>query len=195
LEKESILRWMKSEEELIEEALNRNHASFELLLRPYRQGLLNMAVRMTGNAEDAKEVCQEAIIKVYHYLKNFRRGHSFRNWILKILVNSSYDFLRKKKKSIEIIESQKNKGRGRISDVEEKYLQSEIREKVQICLQDLTPKEKSVFLLRDSEGYSIHETAEVLGCSPGSVRTHLSRARRKIRRRFEELYGNKEVRL
>lgn len=185
---------MKSEGELIEEALKRNHASFELLLRPYRKGLLNMAVRMTGNKEDAKEVCQEAIIKVYRYLKNFRRGHSFRNWILKILVNSSYDFLRKKKKSIEIIESQKNISQPRSSEVEEKFLQSEIREKIQVCLQDLTPKEKTAFLLRDQEGYSIQETSEVLGCSPGSVRTHLSRARRKIRRRFQKIYENKEAR-
>ncbi len=185
---------MKTEEELAEEALNGNHASFELLLRPYRQGLLNMAVRMTGNTEDAKEVCQEAIIKVYKYLKNFRLGESFRNWILKILVNSSYDFLRKKKKSIDIIESQKNMSHPRSSEVEEKFLQNEIREKIQVCLQDLTPKEKSAFLLRDQEGYSIQETSEILGCSRGSVRTHLSRARRKIRRRFQKIYENKEVR-
>ncbi|NIM92038.1 MAG: sigma-70 family RNA polymerase sigma factor [Candidatus Aminicenantes bacterium] len=185
---------MKSEEELVEESLNGNHASFELLLRPYRQGILNMAVRMTGNTEDAKEVCQEAIIKVYKYLKNFRKGQSFRNWFLKILVNSSYDFLRKRKKSAEIIERQMNMGLPRNSDVEQKFLQSEIREKIQVCLQDLTPKEKSTFLLRDQEGYSIQETSEVLGVSTGSVRTHLSRARRKIRRRFQKICENKEVR-
>ena len=185
---------MKSEEELVEEALNGNHASFELLLRPYRQGLLNMAVRMTGNTEDAKEVCQEAIIKVYKYLKNFRLGESFRNWILKILVNSSYDLLRQKKRAMEIIESQKNASQVKGSGVEEKFLQSEIREKIQVCLQDLTPKEKSAFLLRDQEGYSVQETSEVLGCSSGSVRVHLSRARRKIRRRLEEIYENKVAR-
>jgi RNA polymerase sigma-70 factor (ECF subfamily) len=185
---------MKSEEELVEEALHGNHASFELLLRPYRQGLLNVAVRMTRNTEDAKEVCQETIIKVYKYLKNFRLGENFRNWILKILVNCSYDFLRKKKKSTEIIESQRHMGQPRGSAVEEKFLQSEIREKIQFCLQDLTPKEKSAFLLRDQEGYSIQETSEVLGCSPGSLRTHLSRARRKIRRRFQKIYENKEAR-
>ena len=178
----------------MKEALNGNHASFELLLRPYRQGLLNMAVRMTGNTEDAKEVCQEAIIKVYKYLRNFRLGESFRNWILKVLVNSSYDFLRKKKKSTEIIESQKNMDQLRSSEVEEKFLQIEIREKIQVCLQDLTPKEKSAFLLRDQEGYSIQETSEILGCSPGSVRTHLSRARRKIMRRFQKIYESKEAR-
>jgi len=185
---------MKSEEELVEEVLNGNHASFELLLRPYRPGLLNMAVRMTGNIEDAKEVCQEAIIKIYKYLKKFRKGLSFRNWILKILVNSSYDFLRQKKKSMEIIESQKSMNQDRSSKVEEEFIQREIRDKIQACLQELTPKEKSIFLLRDGEGFSIRETSEILGYSQGSVRTHLSRARRKIRRSFQEIYKDKEVR-
>jgi len=99
--------WMKNEDELVGEALQGDHSSFEQLLRPYRQGLLNMAYRMTGNREEAKEICQDALIKVYKYLHRFKRGKSFKNWAYKITVNSAYDFLRKKKRFEDTVQKQK----------------------------------------------------------------------------------------
>ena len=59
---------MTNEEKWIADVLGGNHDSFEPLLRPYRKGMLNVAYRLTGNFEEAKEVCQEAVIKVYKYL-------------------------------------------------------------------------------------------------------------------------------
>jgi len=179
---------MKNDGELVEEVLRGVHSSFEILLRPYRQGLLNMVYRMTGNLEEAKEVCQDAVIKIYRYLNKFKKGRSFKNWIYKITVNSTYDFLRKKKKYEDIVEGQKNLVNGASPDPEKQLLNKEIRAKVEACLQILSPKEKAVFLLRDEEGFSIEEASKVLGCSSMSVRTHLSRARQKIRTRFEKIY-------
>lgn len=179
--------WMKSDDELVEEVLRGDHVSFELLLRPYRQGLLNMVYRMTGNLEEAKEVCQEAVIKVYKYLNKFEKGRSFKGWVYRITVNSAYDFLRRKKKYENMLESQKSMIRSEIPDPEKKLLNKEIKEKINACLQNLSPKEKAVFLLRDEEGFSIEEASKVLGCSSVSVRTHLSHARQKIRAQFEKM--------
>ena len=95
--------WMKNEDELVGEVLKGDQSSFELLLHPYRLGLLNMAYRMTGNREEAKEICQDALIKVYRYLHRYEKGKSFKSWVYKITMNSAYDFLRKKKKSEYII--------------------------------------------------------------------------------------------
>ena len=187
---------MKSEDELVEEVLRGNHPSFELLLRPYRQGLLNMAYRMTGNLEEAKEVCQEALIKVYRYLDKFKKGRSFKSWIYKITVNSAYDSLRKKKRFEDLVESQKKMGLGTGQDPEKQLLNTEIKAKIETCLQGLSPKEKATFLLRDGEGFSIEEASEILKCSSMSVRTHLSRAREKIREQFGKINfaDTKEVR-
>ncbi|NIO49392.1 MAG: sigma-70 family RNA polymerase sigma factor [Candidatus Aminicenantes bacterium] len=178
---------MKSEDELVEEVLNGNHRSFELLLQPYRQGLLNMANRMTGNLEEAKEVCQEVLIKVYKHLDKFKKGRSFKSWIYRITVNSAYDSLRKKKKYENFVESQKKIGFSASYDPEKQLLNREIRAKIETCLRDLSPKEKATFLLRDGEGFSIEEASEILKCSSMSVRTHLSRARKKIREQFEKI--------
>lgn len=187
--------WMKSEDELVEDVLRGDQRSFELLLHPYRQGLLNMAYRLTGDLEEAKEICQEALIKVYRYLGKFKKGRSFKSWIYKITVNSTYDFLRRKKKYEDLVESQKYSIARTGRDPEEQLLSKEIKAKIETCLQVLSPKENIIFLLRDGEGFSIKEASNILGCSSISVRTHLSRARRKIRTRLGEIYGNREVSL
>jgi RNA polymerase sigma-70 factor (ECF subfamily) len=187
---------MRSEDELVEEVLSGNHRSFELLLQPYRQGLLNMAYRLTGDLEEAKEVCQEALIKVYRYLGRFEKGRSFKSWVYKITVNSAYDSLRKKKKYENLLENQRKMELRACYDPEKQLLNREIRTKIETCLQGLSPKEKAAFLLRDGEGFSIQETSQILKCSSLSVRTHLSRARKKIREQFEKINfaGTREVR-
>lgn len=179
--------WMKNDDELVGEILKGDQSSFELLLQPYRLGLLNMAYRMTGNREEAKEICQDALIKVYRYLHGFEKGKSFKSWVYKITMNSAYDFLRKKKKSEDIIERQKDMHFATSPNPEQQFLNREIRSKIESCLQNLSPKEKAVFLLRDGDGFTVEETSEILKCSSLSVRTHLSRARKKIRAQFDKV--------
>lgn len=178
--------WMKNDDDLVGEVLKGDQSSFDLLLRPHRQGLINMAYRMTGNFEEAKEICQEALIKIYKYLYRFEKGRSFKSWIYKITMNSTYDFLRKKRKAGDIIESQKRHTLSVSPDPEKQFLNKEIGSKIESCLRNLSPKEKTVFLLRDGDGFSVEETSRILKCSSLSVRTHLSRARKKIRIQFEK---------
>lgn len=183
--------WMTNEERLVGQVLRGDQSSFELLLRPYRQGLLTMAYRMTGNYEEAREICQEALIKIYRYLHRFKKGHNFKNWVYTITLNSAYDHLRNRRKNEDLIEKQKNVIPDSGSDPEKRLLEKEVKKKIKTCLQNLSPKEKAIFQLRDGEGFSIEETAEILGCSSLSVRTHLCRARQKIRARFEKIYFQK----
>ena len=140
---------MKNEDELVEEALQGDEISFEILLRPYRQGLLNMAYRMTGDLEEAKEICQEALIKVFKYLHRFKKGKSFKNWFYSIVINSAYDFLRRKKRYENIIETQKNFVSRADLNPEEQLMNKETKAKIELCLQNLSPKEKSIFRTRN----------------------------------------------
>jgi len=179
---------MNKEDQLIERALMGDEAAFENLLRPYRQGMLNTAYRLTGNSEEAKEVCQEAIMKIFKYLRSFKKGKSFKNWIYKTVVNCAYDDLKKRSRRDLAIEGQKTGTVIQSQTPEAAYLDMEIKEKIQIFLQVLSPKEKAVFLLRDIDGLTIKETSAVLQSSSISVRTHLSRARQKIKREFEKRY-------
>jgi RNA polymerase sigma-70 factor (ECF subfamily) len=179
---------MRNEEELIDAALRGDEDAFALLVRPYRNNMLSLSYRMVGNLEDAKEVCQEVIFKIFRYLNKFKKGKSFKNWMYKIVVNASHDFLRKKRKLENIYAMKKASGENASLDPEIQFLNREVKEMLAQCLEDLSPREKVVFLLRDGEGLSVKEAAAVLGTTSMSVRTHLSRARQKLRIRLEQIF-------
>ena len=124
-------------------------------------------------------------MKIYKYLKTFKKGKNFKSWLFKIVVNSSYDFLKKRKRYEKLIEDKKVLFVNHGPDPEKMVLEKELREKIYRCLQTLSPKERAVFLLRDGEGFSIKEASEILGSSSMSIRAHLSHARHKIRMQFE----------
>jgi RNA polymerase sigma-70 factor (ECF subfamily) len=179
---------MKNEEDLIEAALQGDEEAFECLLYPYRNSMLNLSYRMVGNLEDAKEVCQEAIFKIFRYLNGYKKGKSFKNWMYKIVVNTSNDFLRKRRRQENIFAMKKAMVDNLSTNPETQFLNKEVWGKIAFCLEDLSPKERAVFLLRDGEGLSVKEAAGVLGASSMSVRTHLSRARQKLRGRLEVIF-------
>ncbi len=178
---------MKDEKILAAEAAAGSHAAFEQLLRPHRRGMLGLAYRMTGNEEEAKEVIQEALIKIYRYLHRYDGQRKFRNWAFQIVANASRDYLRKKIRRDDLNEGCNMKLTENITP-ETRFLDRELRRKIDFCLQDLSPNEKIIYILRERQGFSVKETAKLTGGSSTSVRTHLSRARKKIKSRFVDIY-------
>lgn len=178
---------MNHEDERIKEVLQGKHQSFEPLMRPYRNSMLSLTYRMTGNIEEAKEVCQEVLLKAFRHLHRFRRGKSFKNWLYAIALRTTYDFLKKKRRDTDLYNRQKRETLFSVDDPETRLARKELQDKIQDCLNYLTPKERAVFILRDVEGESIKDAMKVMGVSSNSVRTHLCRARRKIRDQFQKL--------
>ncbi len=175
---------MTDEKSLVARTLSGDTEAFSMLLGPLRQSMMNLAYRMTGNLESAEEICQEALIKVFKYLPKYQIGRSLRNWVLKITVNTAYDFLRLNKREEILIDAQKNLGVLSADSPEKNLLDGELGRQLRACLLVLTPKERMVFLLRDGEGFSVKETASLMRSSSMAVRTHLSRARSKLREHF-----------
>lgn len=169
----------EKENRLVEMVLAGNPGAFESLVRPYRQSLLSLAYRLTGDAEDAKEAAQEALLRAFRYLRSFDREQSFRNWLLRILVNASRkNFARRgETRSLEDAAEAVEPSAGPAA----RYQSRELRSRLEECLGVLSERERAVFVLRDIEEKNIKETAEVIGSSAVSVRVHLSAARRKIR--------------
>lgn len=177
---------MRDEAKLVEKVLDGDESAFEILLHPYRKGILNMAYQICLNPEDARDVFQDAVIKTYQYLKKFKKTKSFKNWVYKITTHAAYDFLRKKNREQNLIKDQEKISTNTGCSPEKQYHNREIKDKIEFCLRFLTPKEKTVYVLRDVREFSIKETSQILKISSQSVRTHLSRARRKIRLQFEK---------
>nr|WP_243141119.1 sigma-70 family RNA polymerase sigma factor [Alkaliphilus pronyensis] len=175
---------------LIEESKQGDIESFERLIEPYQKKAFNIAYRMLGNLEDANDVTQEALIKIYRSINKFKGNSRFSTWLYSIVTNSCIDYIRKNRRG-KVIYLDKD------YETEEGNYQLEIpdnnnspeilleRKETQYIIHDainqLTYEHKEVIILRDIEGFSYQEISEILKCSEGTVKSRISRARSSLR--------------
>jgi RNA polymerase sigma-70 factor (ECF subfamily) len=162
-------------------------AFLESAINEYGKATYNYAYRLTQNEADARDLTQEAFIRVYRAWHSFKPGTSFLSWIYRIVTNLHRDELRRHKGRYqeEIPEDHELQqyGGGRPLAVEpiEEYVESQLSEPVSKALADLTTEQRQIVLLADVEGYSYQEIAEIVGCTVGTVRSRLHRARGQLR--------------
>jgi len=164
--------------------------AFAELIYSYRQSILRLAYRLTGDQEEALDVAQETFLRGFRYLRRFDLKRNFRNWLFQIAINASRDFIRRQRKendgitsfAVSIYQQKESAGTNTLAVESGPDLTIHLK----ACLSSLSPKERQVFVLRDLEGLSIKETASVLSASSISVRVNLARARRKIREMLEK---------
>ncbi len=183
---------MSSEEKiLLGRAIKGDVESFEKLIERYQSKAYNIALRMLGNEEDAKDVIQDSFIKIYRSLRKFRGDSSFYTWIYRIVTNTCYDFLKKKNKwdnNTMSLTNYQNTLTGEIEDIKDELHRPDIildnkENSAQIidCLHKLSYDHKTVIILRDIQGFSYDEIAQILNCSEGTVKSRINRARSKLK--------------
>jgi len=166
--------------------------AFEELVQKYDRKLLRLAMSITHNLDDAREVVQDAFFKAYRNLSKFREDAKFSTWLTRIALNESLMKLRKQRGHQELpIADDLHDDSGEnnpvfdpiewSADPEELYSAAEFREILQKSLEKLTPALKVVFILRDMEEHSILQTAEILNLTTNAVKARLSRARQQLR--------------
>ena len=175
-----------------------NAAAFEELVKRYDTKLFRIAQHITHNREDAQDAVQEAFLKVFRKLTQFQENSQFSTWLTRITVNESLMKLRKQRHNKEFsidnnFESEDHSLTSELSDwarnPEELYRGFELRNILRSELQELQPGLRVVFVLRDIEGLSTEETAEVLESTPVAVKARLWRARLKLRERLSKYFG------
>jgi RNA polymerase sigma-70 factor, ECF subfamily len=171
-------------------------AAFEELVKRYDTKLFRIAQHITHNREDAQDAVQEAFLKVFRKLTQFQENSQFSTWLTRITVNESLMKLRKQRHNKEFsidnnFESEDHSLASELADwalnPEELYRGFELRNILRSELQELQPGLRVVFVLRDIEGLSTEETAEVLESTPVAVKARLWRARLKLRERLSKL--------
>jgi RNA polymerase sigma-70 factor, ECF subfamily len=159
---------------------------FLSLVERHRRYMYNLALRMTGNEQDAKDVDQESLLNAYLHLEQFERRADLRTWLNRILVNCALDHLRSLRRRPDVNEPQP------ISDVvdtiassspdpERLVASADWRRQVSAVMNTMSPLERVTFALRHFEGCSINEIAQTLGIGNNSAKQHIFRAVRKIR--------------
>jgi len=175
-----------------------NAAAFEELVKRYDTKLFRIAQHIIHNREDAQDAVQEAFLKVFRKLTQFQENSKFSTWLTRITVNESLMKLRKQRHNKEFsidnnFESEDHSLTSELADwarnPEELYRGFELRNILRSELQELQPGLRVVFVLRDIEGLSTEETAEVLESTPVAVRARLWRARLKLRERLSKYFG------
>ena len=165
--------------ELVHASKNGDVSAFEQLVKRYDRKLFRIAQSVTHNAEDSQDAVQEAFLKAYQNLAQFREESQFSTWLVRITVNQSLMKLRKQRaiKEISLDEDSQRDGDMPPREIcdwapnpEQLYWASELREILVEALEKLRPILRAVFMLRDIEGFSTDRTAEVLGLSQTAVK-------------------------
>ncbi|SDK23572.1 RNA polymerase sigma factor [Natronincola ferrireducens] len=178
----------QQEDVLIDKARQGDIESFELLIKAYQQRAFNIAYRILGNLEDANDVTQEALLKVYRSIHNFKGNSSFSTWLYSIVNNVCIDFLRKNKKAkVLYIDNQyQEEGYQReipdeINTPECLFEKKEVKKMIHDAINQLNHEQRTIIVLRDIQGFSYQEIAEILNVSVGTVKSRINRGRSNLK--------------
>ncbi|PYX47417.1 MAG: RNA polymerase subunit sigma-24 [Acidobacteria bacterium] len=175
-------------------------AAFEQLVKRYDRRLLRISQTVTRNREDSEDAVQEALLKAFQNLGEFREDSQFSTWLIRITVNQSLMKLRKQRahKEVSLDEDFESDGDALPVDVpdhapnpEQLCWASELRDILTRTVEELRPILRTVFVLRDVEGLSIEQTARVLNLSQAAVKARLWRVRLCLRERLNRYFDER----
>ncbi len=176
-----------SDSELIHQINNGNEKAFTELIERYQNKVYNTAYRILGNHEDALDLAQESFIRIYKNLNKFQGKSSFSTWLFRITTNLCRDELRKRKRKLVIQEENFSNIYQEEENPEKISLSRELNSLIQEKIDSLVPEQKVVFTLREFQGLSYQEIADILEVSMGTVKSRLSRARQALREDLFEI--------
>ncbi len=178
---------------LVREAQHGNRAAFEELVRHYDQAVLRLAIHLTGNEAEAQDIYQEAFLKAYKSVANFRFECSFYTWIYRIVTNLCLDHLRRRQvrkedapvatdssgEQYDVLEQVPDARAG--ANPERDLMSRELGGRINRALDRLTPRERMVFELKHYHGLKLRTVGEVLNTTEETAKNTLFRATQKLR--------------
>lgn len=162
--------------------------AFELLMSEYEKNVYSIALRMTGNSEDAADMTQESFIKAFNSIVSFRGESKFSVWLYRIVSNVCLDFIRARNRRPTVsLSAEDDDGEETQLDITDESQSPEVllergltRDAVRRGLNTLPPDFKQILLLREIQGLSYEEIAQTLGLEAGTVKSRIFRARKRL---------------
>jgi RNA polymerase sigma-70 factor (ECF subfamily) len=173
---------------LVDRVLAGDRRAFETLVRVHERRVFRVTLAILGNAEDAEEVMQDAFVKAFRHIDQFRRESRFTTWLTRIAVNEALQKHRARKDTLSLDEVSEaevkllpHRGQQWHEDPEKLYGKQEVRMMVEDAIRCLPPIYRETFVLRDVEGLRAEEAAEILGLTLPAIKSRLLRARLLMR--------------
>ena len=159
--------------------------AFNTIVERYQSRVYNLSARTLGNLSAAEDATQETFISAYKAIGKFRGG-SLRAWLMRIASNKCYDILRSSQRRREqsLDESMENPGfqvASKVATPEQRAITSELGNEIQRAILTLPDDQRIVLIMVDVQGFSYEETSGATGASVGTIKSRLSRARRRVR--------------
>jgi RNA polymerase sigma-70 factor (ECF subfamily) len=178
----------QEERALVQRAQKGDERAFEQLVRQHQQRVFGLVARILHRQDDVEDIAQQVFLKVYLSLNRFDQRAAFSTWLYKIAVNECWDHLRKKKVrpllyESDLSEEQVSRLDGMASlgrHTEGLDEQAETRDTLKHALEILPEQDRELLLLKEVEGFSVQELAEILGLNVNTVKVRLFRARGRI---------------
>jgi RNA polymerase sigma-70 factor (ECF subfamily) len=183
--------------------------AFEMLVARFEPRVFGLAWRILQQREDAEDITQQTFLSVMEHLDRFRGESSLATWVLRIATNHALKLLRKRRGLVTVPLETTVRGGGGDSeplphpefiaqwqnDPADLAQRAEIRQLLNEALAEVDEKHRVVFVLRDVEGFSTQETADMLGLSVANVKVRLMRARLQLRERLTRVLGDETTRV
>ena len=197
----NIQKHLPDESQLLQQLSQGEPSAFEFIVREYGSYLLNVARQYVTNADDAHDVVQETYLNALNSVDKFRGEASLKSWLHRITINNALMRVRKDIRMQQLVEDANvedatndaiDVNGKRIENIksisataDEVHINAELHVAIKKQIMSLPMAYRNILLLRDVEGYSIVETAELLDISQASVKTGLHRARNKLKQQLE----------
>ena len=188
---------MVNEKELVLRAKNGEIRAFEELVAEYQSVVFNVALKILCNHDDAADMAQEALIKAFKNISRFEGKSKFSTWLYKITYNVCIDDLRRNKKmNVRSIDETYDDGDDAIIEPvdpaptpEESYISKERAQFLHAAIDSLSPEHRTAIIMRDVNGFSYEEIAKIQGCSLGTIKSRINRARNQLK----DIIANREL--
>ena len=172
----------KSEEKTIRKAAAGDRMAFRDLVLEHSHAMFRLAWRLTGDQVSADDIVQEAFIKAWQKIGNFRMESSFRSWINRITVNTAMDYLRKQSRNAARTTTEPEWERTTAGSETPKHdVQIDIQQQTHAAMMQLSERERAALMLRHFEGHSITEIAQMLDRTTDACKQTIFRAVKKMR--------------
>lgn len=186
---------------LVREARNGSIQAFEKLFQKHHRRVFNLLYGMTGEEEEAADLTQEAFIKAYRSLSGLKAEQGFSVWLHRVAINVAYDYLRKRmrkaddrREDVDLSEEEiaHAGGPGIIASPEAKVERQELQGLVRKAVLTLSTEHRTVVILHHLQGLGLVEISQIVGCSVGTVKSRLARARTVLHRKLRPVFGEQK---